>query len=121
MDITLFLSLVVLVFFVFMFVFAMKQHFVSAFVMMAMLILSTIVSVEYKENKDITGLYFYPCEIVAQNEQSTYFAQIDSENAPVYCCNTNPEWDANEVYLLHMDGNGTKDKSDDKVLVVWRQ
>ena len=121
MDITLFLGLVVLVSFVLMFVFAMQQHFVSAIVMMVMLVLSTTVCVEYKGNKDIVGLYYYPCEIIAQNEQSTYFAQIDSESPYIYWCPTNPEWDINGSYLLYMDSNGTKTKEDDSILVVWRE
>lgn len=61
--------------------------------------------------------YYLPAEIVAENEISTYFG---CENGHIYYASRNPSWPDDVPYLLYMDSQGTKDPTDDTILVVWR-
>ena len=65
--------------------------------------------------------YYLPCEIVAQNETSTYFGTVDAEYQEIYAVETRcHEWLDDVPYLLYMDNKGTEDVRDDEVLCVWR-
>lgn len=65
--------------------------------------------------------YYLPCEIVAQNETSTYFGTVDAEYQEIYAVETRcHEWPDDVPYLLYMDSKGTDDVRDDEVLCVWR-
>lgn len=71
------------------------------------------------DNNDDT--YYLPCEIVAQNETSTYFGTVDAEYQEIYAVETRcHEWPDDVPYLLYMDSKGTEDVRDDEVLCVWR-
>lgn len=65
--------------------------------------------------------YYLPCEIVAQNETSTYFGTVDAEYQEIYAVETRcHEWPDDVPYLLYMDSKSTEDVRDDEVLCVWR-
>ena len=98
---------------------AVKKHFLGAFLVCVGIVCLLIR--DCWETKNQNSFYYYPCEIVAQNEQYTYFAQIGEQNAPIYCCETNPEWSIDTCYLLYMDANKTPEREDDQIVVVWRQ
>lgn len=66
-------------------------------------------------------LYYLPCEVVATNEASTYFGAVDQDTQQIYAVNTGDhQWPDDVPYLLHVDSMGTKDVTDDEILVVWR-
>lgn len=81
------------------------------------IVLSTKLSVEVGQFSE----YYLPCEIVAVNETSTYFGTVDQDTTQIYAVETaDHEWPNDIPYLLHMDSMGTKDVTDDEVLMVWR-
>lgn len=70
---------------------------------------------------DHSSEYYLPCEIVAVNETSTYFGTVDQDTVQIYAVETGDhDWPDDVPYLLHMDKMGTKDVTDDEVLMVWR-
>lgn len=65
--------------------------------------------------------YYLPCEIVSVNETSTYFGTVDQDIQMIYAAETGDhDWPDDVPYLLCMDSMGTKDITDDEILVVWR-
>ena len=65
--------------------------------------------------------YSLPCEIVAQNETSTYFGTVDAEYQEIYAVETRcHEWPDDVPYLIYMYSKGKEDVRDDEVLCVWR-
>ena len=62
--------------------------------------------------------YYMPAEIVAVNEESTYFG---NEEGHIYYCSRNPNWKSDVPYLLHMDSCGTEDVTDDIIMAVWHK
>lgn len=61
---------------------------------------------------------YIPAEIVATNDTSTYFGTPDGH---IYAVETRLHyWPDDVPYLLDVNTNGTDDKTDDEVLVVWR-
>jgi len=83
----------------------------SVFILFAGMVLGA--GIEHKDNMSI---YYMPAEIVAVNEESTYFG---NEEGHIYYCSRNRNWDLDVPYLLHMDSQGTTDVTDDVVLNVW--
>ncbi len=70
---------------------------------------------------DKVETYYLPCEVIATNETSTYFGTVDQDTQQIYAVNTGDhQWPDDVPYLLHMDSMGTKDVTDDEILVVWR-
>lgn len=98
---------------------AVKKHLIGAFLVCVGIVFLLIRDCWNTKNQ--SSFYYYPCEIVAQNKKYTYFAQIGEQNAPIYCCETNPEWRIDTCYLLYMDANKTPEREDDQIVVVWRQ
>lgn len=121
MDLTLFLGFISIFFFGAAIILASNNHHKSSVVMIMMCMITMVVFYLYKGNKEPNNFYYYPCEIIAQNEQSTYFGSVDIEHAPIYFCETNPEWEVDTCYLLYMDSKGTLEREDDEILAVWRQ
>ena len=75
----------------------------------------------YKGYANNDGTYYLPCEIVAQNETSTYFGTVDAKYQEIYAVETRcHEWPDDVPYLLYMDSKSTEDVRDDEVLCVWR-
>ena len=121
MDLTLFLGFITLFFFGFSLLLISKGYNKSSVAMLLMCMICVAVFSLYKGNKELSDFYYYPCEIIAQNEQSTYFGGVDIKNAPIYFCETDPDWEVDTCYLLYMDSKGTPEREDDEILVVWRQ
>lgn len=61
---------------------------------------------------------YIPAEIVATNDESTYFGTPDGH---IYAVETGlHRWPDDVPYLLNVDTNGTDERTDDEILVVWR-
>ena len=60
---------------------------------------------------------YVPAEIVAENENYTFFSTNDGH---IFCVDKNENWPTDVPYLLDVETHGTDDVTDDEVLVVWR-
>lgn len=64
------------------------------------------------------NIKYIPAEIVATNDESTYFGTPDGH---IYAVETGlHRWPDDVPYLLNVDTNGTDERTDDEILVVWR-
>ena len=64
------------------------------------------------------SIRYIPAEIVATNDESTYFG---TPSGHIYAAETGlHHWPDDVPYLLNVDTNGTDDRTDDEILVVWR-
>lgn len=91
------------------------------FIAFLSLIVATYMMGVVSARNTINEFYYLPCEIVATNESSTYFGTVDFDTQQIYAADTeNHHWPDDVPYLLHMDSVGTKDVTDDEILVVWR-
>lgn len=63
--------------------------------------------------------YYYPAEVISQEDGIVYFGGVDVDDPQVYTYATNNVFSANIPYLLTMDTRNTSNPEDDEILVVW--
>ena len=76
----------------------------------------------YKEATTLIDNTFYYIGATIDNQKIAGYTTFIAEDGNLYTAETSPEWDWDSVYLLTMDDNATpENKTDDKVVVVWKE
>ena len=96
-----------------------RKYKIVLFIFVAIFLLATV-NIKFNfYNKDNYQTYYYPAEVISQENGIVYFGGVDVDDPQVYTYATNNVFSANIPYLLTMDTRNTSNPEDDEILVVW--
>ena len=93
------------------------EYWAGAFTVVGILLMGCAATISSESDISTGTSVYVPAEIVAENENYTFFSTNDGH---IFCVDKNENWPKDVPYLLDMETHGTDDVTDDEVLVVWR-